>query len=435
MKAFLIAAPMTGSGKTTITLGLLSILRSRGRNVGAFKVGPDFIDPGLHELATGTPSHNLDGWMLSRSTNERLFADATADADVAIVEGVMGLFDGFDGGANAGSSAEMAQWLDLPIVLVIDANPLARSVAAIIHGMKTFDPSLKFAGVIFNRVAGEGHFRILADSVSDLPILGWLPVNPDIEIRERHLGLLTGHEAEAQVRIQRIQEFVARHIDVDRLLALVPDRVTAATTPRTSSTAARKWRIALASDPAFSFYYHANRMALERAGGEIVEFSPIRDPELPNADLLYIGGGYPELYRRQLEANVSMRRSVRDYIKSGKRFYAECGGLMYLARRIEDCEMVGILPTEIEMTNGPVDFGYCEVSTLKPSIFGSPGTTLRGHQFHYSRATRSSDDPIYAVRQGVREYREGFALENGIASYIHLHFLSNPDAVLSVLQS
>src|SRR5262245_49865722 len=314
MKAFLIAAPMTGSGKTTITLGLLSILRARGLNIRAFKVGPDFIDPGLHQLATGTPSHNLDGWMLSQTTNERLFADATADADVAIVEGVMGLFDGFDGRSNAGSTAEMAQWLDLPIVLVIDANPFARSVAAIIHGMKTFDPSLKFAGVIFNRVAGEGHFRILADSVNDLPILGWLPVNPEIEIPERHLGLLTGKEAEAQVRIQRIHEFVARHIDVDRLLAFIPDRVTAAVTPQTSG--ARKLRIALANDPAFSFYYHANRMALERAGGEIVEFSPIRDPELPTADFLYIGGGYPELHRRQLAANLSMRRSVRDYIKS-----------------------------------------------------------------------------------------------------------------------
>src|SRR5262245_21109138 len=277
MKAFLIAAPMTGSGKTTITLGLLSILRTRGLNVRAFKVGPDFIDPGLHELATGTPSHNLDGWMLSRSTNERLFTEVTTGADVAIVEGVMGLFDGFNGRSNEGSTAEMAQWLDLPIVLVIDANPFARSVAAIIHGMKTFDPSLKFAGVIFNRVAGEGHFRILADSVKDLPILGWLPVNPEIEIRERHLGLLTGHEAEAQVRIERIQEFVSRHLDVDRLLALVPNR---ATTPAVTQPLSRKkFKIALASDPAFSFYYHANRMVLEGAGGEIVEFSPIRDPE------------------------------------------------------------------------------------------------------------------------------------------------------------
>src|SRR5262245_24597060 len=251
MKAFLIAAPMTGSGKTTITLGLLSILRARGLNIRAFKVGPDFIDPGLHQLATGTPSHNLDGWMLSQTTNERLFADATADADVAIVEGVMGLFDGFDGRSNAGSTAEMAQWLDLPIVLVIDANPLARSVAAIVHGMKTFDPSLKFAGVIFNRVAGEGHFRILADSINDLPILGWLPVSPVIEIRERHLGLLTGHDAEAQVRIQRIQEFVARHIDVDRLLTLVPERVMeSAVTDRAYRR--RKFKIALANDPAFS---------------------------------------------------------------------------------------------------------------------------------------------------------------------------------------
>jgi cobyrinic acid a,c-diamide synthase len=435
MKAFVVAAPMTGSGKTTVTLGLLSALRSRGFAVQAFKVGPDFIDPSLHELATLAPSHNLDGWMLSRTANETLFAHATTGKDIAVVEGVMGLFDGVDGKSNSGSTAEMAQWLNLPIVLVIDANPLARSAAAIIEGFRNFDKTLQFAGVIFNRVAGEGHFRILADAVHDFPILGWLPHNPEIEIRERHLGLLTGQEQDAQSRIERIHNFVVSHVDIDRLLRFVPDRSRDDGSPAITVASIKNVRVALARDEAFSFYYHANRMEMERAGATIVEFSPIRDQAMPTADLLYIGGGYPELYRDQLAANISMRASVRDFINAGGRFYAECGGLMYLARRIENAEMVGVLSTDIRMSDRPSDFGYCEVTANHPSLLGPRGTRVRGHQFHHSTCAPPSEKPVYTVRQGSREYQEGFRFKNGIASYVHLHFLSNPDVIRSVLQS
>jgi cobyrinic acid a,c-diamide synthase len=186
---------------------------------------------------------------------------------------------------------------------------------------------------------------------------------------------------------------------------------------------------------AFSFYYQANRAALESAGAEVVEFSPLHDLQLPAADLLYIGGGYPELYRKELAANFAMMRSVRQFIESGGRFYAECGGLMYLSLRIEDTEMIGIVPTEIRMTDRPVDFGYCEVTTTKPSILGPAGTMMRGHQFHYSKPSAHSLEPLYAVRQGVRQYAEGWTLPNGVASYVHLHFLSNPDVVRNVLES
>jgi cobyrinic acid a,c-diamide synthase len=431
MKGCVISAPMTGSGKTTVTLGLLAALRKRGIAVQPFKVGPDFIDPGLHELAAGIPSHNLDGWMLTRETNEALFTRVTADKGIAVVEGVMGLFDGFNGKSEAGSTAEMAVWLGLPVILVVDAHGMARSAAALIRGFQTFDPRVKLAGVIFNRVGGEGHYRILADAVSDVPILGWLPVNPGIEIPERHLGLFTAKEDLVKERICAIGEFFEAHINTGTIfntVGAVYDR-----SGRSQSAPTVK-RVALAHDKAFSFYYQANRMELERAGARIVVFSPLSDHALPDADFLYIGGGYPELYRHELEANVSMRASIRRFIESGKKFYAECGGLMYLSQSIDDAEMVGILPAKIEMTNRLVDFGYCEIRTNSDSILGPRGTIARGHQFHYSRCIGPSGT-AYSVRQGSREYTEGFVFPNGVMSYIHLHFLSNPALARNMLNS
>ena len=433
MKGCVISAPMTGSGKTTVTLGLLAALKSRGIRVQPFKVGPDFIDPGLHEIAAGVASHNLDGWMLARETNEWLFAQATQGRDVAVVEGVMGLFDGLDGTSERGSTAEIAKWLDLPVILVIDAHGMARSAAALVCGFQALDPDVKISGVIFNRVAGEGHYQILADAVKDVPLVGWLPANPSIEIPERHLGLLTAQEESAASRIGAIGEFFAKHISLDAVLSSVgavcdrPGRSQSAPTAQTK-------RVALAHDKAFSFYYQANRIALEEAGAKIIEFSPLSDRELPEADVLYIGGGYPELYRRRLEANTTMRASVKRFIESGKKFYAECGGLMYLAESIDESRMVGVVPAKIEMTDRLVDFGYCEITTTGTSILGPAGTTARGHQFHYSRASGSRGE-AYAVRQRGREYLEGFVFPNGIASYIHLHFLSNPAIVKNMLQS
>jgi len=432
MKGCVISAPMTGSGKTTVTLGLLAALTRRGIRVQPFKVGPDFIDPGLHEIAAGVVSHNLDGWMLARETNEWLFAHASHDRDVAVVEGVMGLFDGLDGTSERGSTAEIAKWLDLPVILVVDAHGMARSAAALVFGFQNLDPDVKISGVLFNRVAGEGHYRILADAVKDVPVLGWLPADASIEIPERHLGLLTAKEELAASRIQAIGEFFEKHISVDAILssvAAVCDRPALQSGPT-----ARTKRVALAHDKAFSFYYQANRMALEEAGGEIIEFSPLSDHELPEADLLYIGGGYPELYRHRLEANTTMRASVKRFIESGKKFYAECGGLMYLAESIDKSQMVGIVPAKIEMTDRLVDFGYCEIMTTGTSILGAAGTTARGHQFHYSRASGPRGE-AYRVRQRNREYLEGFVFPNGIASYIHLHFLSNPDIAKNMLQS
>jgi len=421
---------MSGSGKTTVSLGLLAALRKSGIAVQPFKVGPDFIDPGLHEIAAGAPAHNLDGWMLDRETNQWIFDRATAGKDIAIVEGVMGLFDGFDGKSERGSTAEIAKWLGLPVVLVINAYSMARSAGALIRGFQDFDPDVKIAGVIFNRVAGEGHYRMLADAARDIPILGWLPVNPSIEIPERHLGLLTAKEV-AVAKIRQIEEFVGRHVNLKKIGELQRAQITQIPSVASAESAAL---VAVAYDKAFSFYYHANRMALEDAGAKVVEFSPLADREVPEADFLYLGGGYPEVYRKELEANTSMRSSVRKFIESGKRFYAECGGFMYLAEAIDGSEMVGIVPAKVEMTDHLVDFGYCEVKTSQASILGPSGTVARGHQFHYSRCAGGSGH-AYQVTQGLRQYSEGFVFPNGIASYIHLHFLSNPALARNMLNS
>jgi len=294
--------------------------------------------------------------MLTQERNEWLFASGSKDKDVAIVEGVMGLFDGFDGSSERGSTAEMAKWLGLPVILVVDAHAMARSAAALIHGFKTFDPEVKIAGVIFNRVAGEGHYRMLADAVTDVPILGWLPMNPTIEIPERHLGLFTAKEEQVVSRIQAIGEFISRHVNIERLMSVAvayegAKTLDASVIPllaspqggvaeRSSNVAkhpltargiimpepnfsqslydSKTKRVALAHDKAFSFYYQSNWMALEEAGAEIIEFSPLADSEIPDADLLYIGGGYQELYRNELEANRSMRSAIKRFIESGR---------------------------------------------------------------------------------------------------------------------
>jgi cobyrinic acid a,c-diamide synthase len=435
MKGCIISAPQTGSGKTTVTLGLLAALRRNGIRVQPFKVGPDFIDPGLHQIAAGVPSHNLDGWMMTKEANLSLVVPAAVENEILIVEGMMGLFDGFDGRSESGSTAQMAKWLDLPVVLVIDASGMARSAAAVLHGLRTFDPQLRIAGVIFNRVAGNGHARILRDAVRDVPILGCLPPDPSLEIPERHLGLLTGQEELAAERIQAIAERFERYIDVEAFVTALP-RIGYLKTPASHTRTGVRKRVALAHDKAFSFYYQANRLELQRAGGEIVAFSPLVDREVPEADFLYIGGGYPELYRAELEANKSMRNSVKRFIESGGRFYAECGGLMYLAQSIEGSRMAGVLDLEIEMTGAPVNFGYCEVTTRMPSVLGPRGTPARGHQFHYSRIKGEvAGIPLYDVKQGQREYTEGYAYANGLASYIHLHFLSNPAIARNMLES
>jgi cobyrinic acid a,c-diamide synthase len=432
-----IAGVSSGVGKTTVTLGLLEALRRRGLAVQAFKVGPDFIDPAYHTLATGSPSYNLDGWMCGREQVMATVGERAAQADLALVEGVMGCFDGTDGLTEEGSTAQIAKWLGAPVVLVLDAGALARSAAAVVLGFERFDPDLVVAGVLFNRTGGAVHRQWLGEAVTSAckaRPLGALPGDPGVALPERHLGLVTAVEGgySAEVR-QRLAGLIEAHVDIDRLIGLARSEVTRrAPSARSTPVSAT---IAVARDRAFQFYYPDNLQALEHAGARLVFWSPMADQVLPEADGLYIGGGYPELYGRELAANAPGREAVRTFARSGRPVYAECGGLMYLAESLTDQDgqvwpMAGVLPAPVVMERSRFVIGYREVTLSSAGPLGPAGTRARGHEFHCSRLgdVPASVPRLYAVTdgRGGTPRAEGFAVGGALLSYIHLHFGSNP---------
>ncbi len=440
-KGFVIAGPASGAGKTTVTLSLMAALRTRGLTVQPFKCGPDFIDGGHHARVCGRASRNLDGWMLSAEANGQVFYRNAADADVCVVEGMMGLFDGVDGKSEAGSTAEMAKWLGLPVILVVDASSMARSAAALVHGYESFDPALKVSGVIFNNAGGAAHYQMLSDAVTmsaNAVPLGYLPHDERIHLPERYLGLVTaGENLLPDSMLWLLGELAESYIDLDQLLACAPSFPAPTDDPTQSARglSAGSIRLGVARDKAFCFYYEDNLNALREAGAEIVEFSPLEDSSLPAAlDALYFGGGYPELFAKQLSENRLMLASIKRAAEEGLPIYAECGGLMYLAREIatkEDASfpMAGVLPITVQMTDRLVNFGHTEVSFTSDCLIGLAGAKARGHSFHCSRiADVGPVEYAYQTRNSMtgREETEGLRVKNVLASYIHLHFLSNP---------
>lgn len=436
--ALVVAGVGSGVGKTTVTLGLLETLRRRGLVVQPFKVGPDFIDPGFHALVAGRPSYSLDGWMCSRADVRATVARQAAGADLALIEGVMGCFDGTGARSDEGSTAEIAKWLGAPVILVVDAGAMARSAGAVVLGFERFDPDLDLAGVVFNRVAGDVHWRWLRDSVTArcraVP-LGYLPSRDSLALPERHLGLVTATERGLPGPfLDRLSEAMTASLDIERLLALARSDVARA--PATPAPAARsRARIGVARDFAFQFYYPANFDLLRDAGAELVFWSPLRDAELPDVDALYLGGGYPEAHAGELAANRPMREAVRAFAAAGGPVYAECGGLLYLAEALEDESgrlhpMVGLLPTIGRMVPKRLALGYAEVELTRGTPLGPAGAIARGHEFHASRI-----DPVpewvpraYSVRmshEGTAR-AEGYLIDETLMSYVHLHFGSNP---------
>ncbi|MBI4589658.1 MAG: cobyrinate a,c-diamide synthase [Candidatus Rokubacteria bacterium] len=452
LRALVVAGVSSGVGKTTVTLGLVEALRRRGRRVQAFKVGPDFIDPGFHALVTGRPSYNLDGWMCSRESVVATVATHAAAADVAVIEGVMGCFDGLDAKSEEGSTAQVAKWLGAPVVLVVDAGAMARSAGAVVLGFERFDPDLDVAAVIFNRVAGETHFGWLRESLEgacrSIP-LGFVPARDSLALPERHLGLVTAAETGlAQEFLDGLASAVEQSVDLDRLLALATSRVEAvppaAAERRLPSPARPRARIGVARDPAFQFYYPANFDLLCAAGAELVSWSPLRDAEVPEVDGLYLGGGYPELYAKALAANEAVRWAVREFADSGRPVYAECGGLMYLAEALEDeagtlHPMVGLLPTIVRMTPKRLTLDYAEVEVIRETPLAPAGTIVRGHEFHASRIEEvpASVPRAYSVRmrRGQAPQAEGYLIGNALMSYIHLHFGANPRVAEHLVRS
>jgi cobyrinic acid a,c-diamide synthase len=436
-RGFVVAGTASGAGKTTVALALMAALRRRGMTVQPFKCGPDFIDGGHHAKICQRHSRNLDGWMLSAECNRACFSRAAAGAGVCVVEGVMGLFDGVDGASDAGSTAQIAKWLALPVILVVDASAMARSVAAVVHGFATFDPNLNLAGVIFNKVAGQDHYRFLQDAMSGSKVipLGYLSRDSRIQIPERYLGLVTAGEDPIPSGVFKLlAESAEASIDIDKLLSVAAPIEAEHVTPKPAHQDAHV-RIGVARDKAFSFYYEDNLDALRTAGAEIVEFSPLEDPSLPSRiDALYFGGGYPELFAKQLSANRELIHAIGKFAGMGLPIYAECGGLMYLGKEIVTRDgsavpMAGILPIRVEMTERLVNFGYAEVSLQAECILGHAGAKIRGHSFHCSKIAEAGElEHVYLARNRMTgaERPEGFRLKNVLASYIHLHFLSAP---------
>jgi len=437
MKGFLIAAPGSGSGKTTIAAGLMAALSKRGLRVQPFKCGPDFIDPGHHTRICQRPAHNLDTWMLTPETNRSIFASACHDADIAIVEGMMGLFDGVSGKGDAGSSAEIAKMLGLPVVLVVDASMAARSVAALVHGFKTFDRKLHIAAVILNLVGGKDHARLLQEALAaydpKLPI-GWLPRHEELRLKERYLGLHTAEEESwDRNQIDLAADLIEQHIPLDKLL----DACTITRPAMEQKSAARsrdKVRIGVARDRAFGFYYEAGLEALRQQGAEIVEFSPLTDSRLPeNLDALYFGGGYPELYAEKLSSKLNLLAELRSFAAVGKPIYGECGGLIFLSRELTTLDgrrwpMTALLPVSIAMTERLMHFGYAEVVFNENSL-AAKNSRLHGHSFHCSHVTEESNvtkhTVVYYTLSGKTQ-TEGYSAGSVFGSYIHLHFAADP---------
>ncbi len=433
MKGLVIAGTHSGVGKTTVATGIMAALRRRGYRVQPFKVGPDYIDPSYHGAACGVPSRNLDTWLLDQAVVVELFHRAMSNKSLAVVEGVMGLYDGSRGESEEGSTAHVAKLLRLPVVLVVDASAAARSVGAAVLGFKSFDPDLNLAGVILNGIAGEKHLDFVKPSLqkAGVPLLGYLPKRQELALPERHLGLIPAVEGKTSMDFyERLAEQARRSFDVERILDLAaPISLSVHETPLVFPETPRSVSVAIAvaKDKAFNFYYPDSLELLEAWGAEIVPFSPLEDKELPSGvGGVYIGGGFPELYARELSENNSMRRSFQQAAQRGFPIYAECGGLMYLAESITDFQgkrypMAGILRCNSTMKGTKLTLGYRSVRALHDNLFMKKDETTRGHEFHLSSLEEDpSGSPAYDVLDQPGR-KEGFRVRNTLASYIHLH--------------
>jgi cobyrinic acid a,c-diamide synthase len=433
-----IAGVSSGVGKTTVSLALARALRARGLRPALFKCGPDYLDPTYHARATGAASQNLDGWMMGRDAVLTTFAHAAAGADVAIIEGMMGLFDGASATGDEGSTAEIAKWLGAPVVLVVDASAMARSIAAVALGFGSFDPALRIGALVANRLGGRAHLDLLKSAQRSPPILGGFPGDAEHAFPERHLGLRTADETTLpDALLDHWGNLAAEWFALDALLELARSAppIAAPLGPQFSPSSAT-CRIGIARDAAFHFYYADNLRRLEALGVELVPFSPIADGALPQVDGLYIGGGYPEVAAGALASNTAMLDAVKAFADRGGPIYAECGGLMYLTRAIVTVDgtrhpMVGVIPADACMRPSLRSLGYVEVVVTEQSILGEAGTRFRGHQFRYSELSpppdASSVERIYGVRgrRAREDEREGYRVKNVLASYVHAHWASN----------
>ncbi|MDA0769790.1 MAG: cobyrinate a,c-diamide synthase [Chloroflexi bacterium] len=434
-----IAGTRSGVGKTTITTGIMGALARRGLKVQPFKCGPDYIDPSYHRMACGVASRNLDTWLLSYSTVLECFGRANDGRDVSVVEGVMGLYDGHANLTEEGSTAEVAKLLRAPVILIVDAAKVARSVAAEVLGYQKFDPSVDIAGVILNGIGSPRHLEFCKPPIEEatgLPVIGYMPRREDLKAPERHLGLVPVVEGPvAEEWLGKLIDQIEKTIDLEKLLEIAARADTPTVQPSIYPVRAlpKRTKIAVAMDKAFNFYYEDSLDLLDAWGAEVVPFSPLGDDRLPEGvGGVYLGGGFPEIYAADLAENEAMLGAIRNAGAANIPIYAECGGLMYLGTSLTDFDgnrhqMAGLLPLESSMEKSRLTLGYREVKALADGPLLSKGQETRGHEFHWSFSDlqQNEADAAYAV-VSQDDRAEGIRKGSVWASYIHLHLGSEP---------
>jgi cobyrinic acid a,c-diamide synthase len=435
MHGLMLAGTSSNVGKTTATMGLMAAFKAKGCHVLPAKTGPDYIDPMFHQFVTDEPSVNLDTWIVSSERIKTLFYRRLKEDDLAIVEGVMGLYDGNASGSEIGSSAYLAKTLGIPVFLIIDGRGMAMSAAALVMGYVNFDPEVHIAGVIVNRIKSQTHFELLKNAIetrTGVPCVGWIPDDPALTVGSRHLGLIPADELpKLKETVQRAGELTAAHVDLDRMLEYAEITPQGGAADPFAGQAGRfsDLTVGVAWDPAFNFYYHDNFTTLKILGVKLVPFSPLKDKGVPEGvDALYIGGGFPEVFGQAFSDNTAMRSDLKDKLEAGLPCFAECGGLMVLTRSLQNkdgrrYDGVGFLPAETVMTKRLQHFGYVTVSAqLDGREF-----EFRAHEFHHSRVEASEEIPeIYRItkvkNQSASHWRGGYVKNHTLAGYPHLHF-------------
>ncbi|MDK2820518.1 MAG: cobyrinic acid a,c-diamide synthase [Clostridia bacterium] len=452
-KRIIIAGTRSGVGKTTISTGIMAALSNMGLKVQGFKVGPDYIDPSYHVLATGRSSRNLDTFLLSPEMVLEVFEKTASQAYIAVVEGVMGLYDGRKGsGFNSSSTAGIARLLAAPVLLIVDATSIGQSVAAEVLGYKALDPKVNLAGVILNKVSSDSHFELLRETIEDktgIPVVGCFKRGALPTFPSRHLGLIPAVEQQGLKNIiEELAAVITANIDLAKIIKIATTDMPFSIRPSKYFIEAKaqfheKIPIAVARDAAFNFYYQDSLEYLEALGAELIPFSPLEDTYLPEKiSAVYIGGGFPEIFLEKLAANKPILEDLRRRVINGMPVYAECGGLMYLTQQITDLDgcnwpMAGIIPASCIMQNKLVGLGYREAILLNNNLFGNKGDKVKGHEFHYSALIKDKNDLsaayIWKVNGSVRY--DGYASNNVLASYLHLHFLGNQKAAKNFLKA
>lgn len=450
MSGIMIAGTHSGVGKTTLSMGIMAAI-SKKTEVQPYKVGPDYIDTAYHTYITKNKSRNLDSWMLTDEKVKYLYNKNLNDGKFAVVEGVMGLYDGYEIGSDIGSSSRVAKILKLPVILVVDGSGVSQSIAATILGYQHFDRDINIEGVIINKVSGQVHYQMLKKAIemyTDVKVYGYLEKNMNINLSSRHLGLVPSCENEKlDELVDELAEKVEKTIDIDLIIDLgekysqvtmkddYREEIHNFSKNRKKVDSVEEVRLAIAKDEAFNFYYHDNLDYLKERGVKLVEFSPIRDKKLPdNIDGLLFGGGFPEVFAKKLMDNREIRNNIKTALIKGVPYIAECGGLMYLCKSIKDfdgsdTEMVGWFDAEAEMTSRLQRFGYAILEIDEECIYGNVGQKIRIHEFHRSKV-QTNIKPIYTITKSKKdgthkEWKCGYKQGNGVGAYAHLHYYSN----------